>query len=425
MKTDQMHQAQEDKDQETKERDANSAFMAVLTEACQAKAQEWDRRSRTRAGELAAIAKALEAIESGVKPNWSSNEKLVGLQLKPARAVGAPLLLQLRGTQGGKQQSATHRALQLISLKADGLESRLLSAVLIKAKASEDHFVKVRGLIKDLISRLEADADSEADQKSFCDKEISALSDRDRAQASLEEIAAEAARKEAEKAQLNEDIASLSQAMADLQKALNEATELRSTERAENEKTLAEVQAGLEAVKFALQVLSEFYKVAAAGFVQYVPPNSDREGKTIGDLPPEVFEGKYSGQQESSKGVIGLLEVILPDFERTLGTVAQQEKEAKEEFEQFEKNTNADIGEKQKDKQFKEARVADLTGELTSLNDESKDAKSTLDGVLAELEKLNPICVQAEETYAERVAKRDQESEALKQAIEILDNWKN
>jgi len=364
-----------------------------------------------------------------VKQNWSANKQLVGLQVGPNKQgslMGATSLLQLHGTRTEKQQGATHRALQLIALKADGLKSRLLSAVLIKAKASEDHFVKVRLLIKDLIARLEADAESEANQKSFCDREMaSALSSRDKAQASLEELAGETARKESERTALLEDIDSIQHAIAELQKALNEATELRSNERAENETTIAEATAGMEAVKFALQVLSDFYQGAAAGFVQYVPPNSDREGKTVGDLAPEVWEGKYSGKQESSKGIIGLLEVILSDFERTVDTVTNEEKEALEEFGQFELDVNADIEEKQKDKAKKEARVADLTDELVSLKDDAADAQSSLDGALAELEKLKPMCVQAEETYAERVAKRDQEIEALKQAIEILDNWQN
>jgi len=429
MKSDQMHQAQEDKDQETKERDADQAFLDVLVESCQTKAQEWDQRSKTRADELAAIAQALEALESGVQPNWSSNKKLVDLQRhvqKQLPTLGAASFLQVRETHTEKQQGVTRLALQLISLKAKTLKSQLLSAILIKAKASEDHFVKVRGLIKDLIARLEADAESEADQKSFCDREMaSALSDRDRSKATLEELAAETARKESERAALLEDIDNLQKAIAELQKALNEATELRATERTENEKTLAEATAGIEAVKFALQVLTEFYDGAAASLVQYVPPNADREGKTVGDLAPEVFDGKYSGRQESSKGIIGLLEVILSDFERTVDTVSTQEKEAQEAFEQFEKDTNADIAEKQKDKAEKEARVAAITDELAGLKDDAADAKTALDGALAELEKLKPMCVQAEETYAERVAKRDQEIEALKQAIDILDNWQN
>jgi len=82
-----------------------------------------------------------------------------------------------------------------------------------------------------------------------------------------------------------------------LAKALNEATELRSDEKKENEQTLEEAKAGKEAVEQAMKVLKEFYE----GFLQYKPPKSDREGKTVEDRAPETsFSGDYKGKQEAS-----------------------------------------------------------------------------------------------------------------------------
>merc|ERR1711881_32939 len=106
-------------------------------------------------------------------------------------------------------------------------------------------------------------------------------------------------------------------------KALKEAEELRAAEKAENEKTIADAEEGLAAVKYALTVLSEFYENA---FLQYVPPNADREGKTVSDLAPEIFNDKYHGNQDASKGIIGLLEIIVSDFERTIETTTKEEK---------------------------------------------------------------------------------------------------
>ena len=39
----------------------------------------------------------------------------------------------------------------------------------MRVTVAADHFVKVRGLIKDLIAKLKADAKSEATQKGNCD----------------------------------------------------------------------------------------------------------------------------------------------------------------------------------------------------------------------------------------------------------------
>merc|ERR1719375_1222344 len=279
---------------------------------------------------------------------------------------------------------------------------------------AEDHFVKVRGIIKDLIAKLEADAESEADQKSFCDTEMkAAISSRDEAQASIESLTADISQAEAKKAQTEAEIQALTEAI----------TELRAQERAENEKTIADATSGKSAVEFALQVLQEFYEGAVALQLSYVPPNSDREGKTVGDLAPEVFSGRYSGRQDASKGILGMLEVILSDFERTIETVTAEEEAAQADFEAFEADTKADISAKEAEKSEKEAEVAALTDKIAELTDELKDAEEKKKEALAELEKLKPMCVEAEETYAERVAKREAEIEALKQAMEILENW--
>jgi len=40
-----------------------------------------------------------------------------------------------------------------------------------------------------------------------------------------------------------------------------------------------------------------------------------------------------------------------------------------------------------------------------------------------ELDELTKRCIQGEETYEERVAKRNQEIEALQQALTILRDW--
>merc|ERR1719456_1709261 len=130
-------------------------------------------------------------------------------------------------------------------------------------------------------------------------------------------------------------------------KALNEATELRDKERADNEKTLADADAGKEAVSFALTTLKEFYEGAALVQTKYTPPNVDRSGKTFGDLAPKAFSGTYHGNQQQSKGIVGMLEVILSDFERTLETVANTEDDAQDKFNTFESETESDNKAKQ------------------------------------------------------------------------------
>merc|ERR1719456_637008 len=212
---------------------------------------------------------------------------------------------------------------------------------------------------------------------------------RDNKKAELENLAADMSKTESEIAQLQSEIAVLARQISELRKALKEATELRAAEKAANEKTLAKAEEGKEAVKFAISVLKDFYENA---FLQrsgkYVPPNADREGKTVSDLAPEIFDDKYHGKQDHAEGIIGILEVILSDFDRTIETVSAEEKEAQAEFEAFEKDTKDDIDTKEKSKAEKEDTVAEKEDHLVDLQDKSKDAKKALDIALSELEKL-------------------------------------
>jgi len=300
-----------------------------------------------------------------------------------------------------------------------------LSAVALKVSLSEDHFVKVRQIIKDLVARLESEADSERTQKSFCDDEMKkAVEQRDSEQSKVEGLKAEITGKEADKAQLMQEIASLSEQIAENKKAMLEATELREAESRENDKTVSEAGAGKEAVMQAIEVLKKFYGDAA--LVQkssFVPTNSDRSGKTVADLAPGVFDEDYKGSQEASKGIIGMLDVILADFERTGKTVTQEEADALEAFVSFKTENEADTLAKEGAVTTKEGEVATIQDGLVTLTDDLQTAEKSHAGALSELEKLHTMCVAGEETYEERVAKRTKEIEALKEAHDILENW--
>merc|ERR1719461_2091567 len=393
---------------------ADQQFLDTLTAECQTKAEDWDQRSKSRAGELKALQEALEALESGAADQYSANKRLV-LSQKPTS------FLQLRGTSSeALKVAATLKAENLLAREAKHLQSPVLSVMSMKVKLAADHFVKVRGLIKDLIKRLQADAESEATQKSFCDKQMSAATDkRDKANAAIEVAVSEISKLSNQKAQLETEINDLKQAIADNLKALNEATELRTADREENEVTVETAKEGKAAVELALSILGQYYHPEAFVQTGYVPPNSDREGLTVADRAPEVFSGEYHGNHDASKGILGLLEVILSDFERTITTVEQDEKTAQLAFETFEADNKA----KNKEINTKSGQIATIEDSLVEQEEDKGDAAKLLADAKAELKKLKPLCIEGEETYAQRVAKREKEIAALKEAMTILDEW--
>jgi uncharacterized phage infection (PIP) family protein YhgE len=309
-----------------------------------------------------------------------------------------------------------------LSEKATRLKSSTLEAASVRTLASGDHFVKVRSIIKDLMARLVADREAEASQKSQCDSMIKEnVDNRDEAKGELETLASTKHQLDAESAHLAKEIATLSADVASLRKALNEATQLRTEESEENEKTISTASEGLSGVKLALSLLRDFY--GSESFIQYVPPNSDREGLTVSDRAPEMWKSGYDGSTSDAKGIIGLLEVIESDFERTVEETTNKEAQAKLDFDAFTKETTDDISEKSESKSGKEGRVVNVDDLLVGNEAETKMQQGLLTAAQASLDDAKKMCVDSKETYEDRVAKREKEIEALKEAQRILDEW--
>merc|ERR1719454_2425988 len=167
-----------------------------------------------------------------------------------------------------------------------------------------------------------------------------ATASRDMAAEKIEKEKGTIEKETAKAAAAAEEIKKLSEEIAQLNKDILDANELRAKEKANNEATIEEAKEGVEAVKSALVTLKGFYDLVQTG---YKPPKSDRHGETVADVAPETFEGEYKGATGDAKGIIGILEVVQSDFERTIETTKTAEEDAvaahKEFVEEAEKNT--------------------------------------------------------------------------------------
>merc|ERR1719281_1686521 len=338
-----------------------------LTSQCEAKATAWDARSKTRSAELTALAAATETLKgevSGVammKVGDNMNKKEMGLVTKKSKK--GPMTIEeqedadaaaddeqidgflqedtdlsfLQKPKSAFLQSRAqrkvilHRMMGYLKKQAKTLKSDTLGSLMLQMK--EDHFVKVRGMIKDMISKLEADAAAEGDQKAWCDSEMEkATSQRDENIGNIEGDLAAKTKAESNIAKLEEEVQALMEEISELQKALGEATELRNKEKAENTKALADATQGLEGTKKAMKILKDFYDNA---FIQISRASEDQ---------PETFEGDFSGNQGAASGIIGQLDVIKSDFEAAIDSTKSTESDSESEFDSYKSETDTDIG---------------------------------------------------------------------------------
>eukprot|EP00746_Dinoflagellata_sp_MGD_P147837 gnl/MRDRNA2_/MRDRNA2_80151_c0_seq1.p1 gnl/MRDRNA2_/MRDRNA2_80151_c0~~gnl/MRDRNA2_/MRDRNA2_80151_c0_seq1.p1 ORF type:complete len:572 (+),score=212.50 gnl/MRDRNA2_/MRDRNA2_80151_c0_seq1:202-1917(+) len=409
-----------DRDDEKDLMDKDQKFMDELTDTCEKKAEGWDKRSEKRSAEITAITKAIEALNSGAVQNYGTT---LLIAKKDAGSHNDPGFLQLRSTvkrHFGHQKHGARKALtSFLHSQASMLKSKSLALVVAQIRFTGDNFAKIRELIKDLIQKIKDQMEEEKEKKKFCDEELGkAVDRRDEMLAKTEEEANNIDGAKAAIAKLGDDLTEAEQQIAELYKSLNEATELRDGEEADNKQTLKDAKEGLAAVTQAIEVLKEFY----GEFLQMHAPGG-RDGKSVEDLAPEAETGEYEGKQDQGKGIIGLLEVIQGDFERTISDTEAAEDESKSEFEDQKDTSESDIKAMKKESKDKKDELETEESNLVDAKEALKDAKQRLADSKEELAKLRPQCVDLGLTFKARQARSKEEIKALEEALKILEEY--
>lgn len=395
-------------------------YLRDLTERCEARAKDWDQRSQMRAGELTALSGALTLLRSNVTAaDAAVNKRALLLQLAK-RTGAAPAVFQGAKAMSFLQEGSfaarakQHKVECLLRAEGQRLGSVALSTM--ATSVAGDPFAKVKDLIQKLVERLLAESTAEASKKSFCDEEMgTATQDRDFRHADSLKLNAEIAQLESKEDSLEESTASLQAAVVSLEQELVKATSLRAAELAANVAAIKQAREGVEALAQALAILKNFYKQAgkAAALMQVSPVDEDTSGPG--------FEGAYAGKQEASTGIIGLLEVIMSDFERTIRTTEASEEAALREHVEFDRASKTDISGKSTQNKLE---LEELGVTVNALAQKMADLQTAVDltGLaLARLEDLKPTCVDLTMPYEIRVQKREEEVVALKRAVCILD----
>jgi len=284
----------------------------------------------------------------------------------------------------------------------------------VATHAAGDPFGKVKKMIKDLIVKLMEQANSEADHKAYCDTELATNKQtREIKTSEIDELSANIEKNTATSAQLGEEIAELTDAVAELRRQQAEASKIRDTEKATNAKTVEEAKSAQVAVERATQVLKDFYAKAA-------DPSLLQGNAGLGQEMEQEVKVPYTGMQSENGGVMGFLEVILSDFARLESETNSAEDQAASTYEKFMDESNEDIAVKETTAKHKQERQQQTDTQTASLKKELKLTQEELDAAMDYYEKLKPDCVDHNLSYDDRVQMREEEIQSLKEALKIL-----
>merc|ERR1719331_3818335 len=415
-------------------------YLDELNTVCSEKAKTWDQRTKLRANELTAITQATGIVKATVVEKTasatirfaqtgtvlrladavvSSDSAMEAIEAEAEESDSSPSFLQKKSVQKHDPASSDGGRQMIISLlnnKGKELKSTLLASLATKIAA--DPFAKIKKLIQELIERLLQEAANEANQKGWCDKATAdATQKRTYAADEIEGLNAKMAKLEALSAKLGEELKELEKDIKELTDAQAEAEKNRKEEKAENANTVSEAKAGLDAVKMAIDILDKFYKTSAKAKVDLFLAQGP-----LDDAPDAGFDNgeAYKGAGAEAGGIIGMMEVIQSDFERTISETKKAEAQAEKEHLEFMTETGKSLAEKTVAVKEKTRLKDETDNNFNDAEDEMTSQTKILVTSIKELIELKAACVDTGMSYADRVAMREQEIASLKKALCIL-----
>jgi len=375
--------------------------LKVASDTCMSVAADHEATVRSRNEELGAIATAEKILKEATGGAQEQSYSLLQLQSRTQ-------LKNMEVVTAVKNLAQKHHSAALAQLA-----SRIKAVMSYGGGA--DVFGKVKGLISDMISKLEKEAESEATEKAYCDEEMSKTADK---KGELEGVITKLTSKidlaAAKSAELKGEVKTLSAELAALAKEQASMDAIRAEEKAAYDKAKAELSAGIGGVQKAIGVLKEYYEGGSA----LLQKASDFDAFMQQPAPPK----KHAASGGAGGSIIDILEVCESDFTKNLAAEEAQEADAVSVYEKTTQDNKLAHTQKSQDVKYKTKEFKGLDKSISELSGERDNTNTELSAVLDYYAKIKDRCVAKPESYEERKARREAEISGLKEALEILES---
>jgi len=295
------------------------------------------------------------------------------------------------------------------------LASRIEAVVRYGSQAGEDPFVKIKGMISDMISKLEDEAANDATEKAYCDEEMSKTETKKaELEGDVETLTSKIDRAAASSSKLKSEVKELQQELANLSRTQAEMDQIRSEEHSDYSTAKQDLELGLSGVGKALGVLRDYYQGGGASMIQ---DGTDFNAFMQQPAMPE----KHAAAGGAGDSILNLLEVVESDFSDNLAKEEAQEADASAVYDKTTQENKVTKTLKDQDVKYKTQEFKSLDKNLADLSSDKATVSTELSAVNEYYAKLRDRCVAKPESYADRKARRESEISGLKEALQVLE----
>jgi len=419
----------------------DKAFLADMEKNCASKSDVHEEEKKMRAQEIVALADTIKILNDDdaldlfkkTLPSASMSfvqvQSTLSLQRKEAMAVLVQVREHVQVSQG------RHR----------------IDIVMLALSGKKIGFEKIITMIDELVETLKKEQVDDESKQEYCSVQFDQTDDKKKAlERQLSDLQTVLEETKEGIATATEEVAALLKGIAELDKAVAEATEQRKAENAEYKDLMASNGAAKELILFAKNRMSKFYnpKLYKAAPKQELskedrifvnnggtPPPTEAPGGIAGTgvsvsfvqvdsqvapPPPPATAEAYKAKGGESGGVMAMMDLLVQDLQKEMTTAESEEKAGQGNYEQ----TMTDSAEKRamdsKSLTDREGAKADMQAELEQSEGDKTSASKELMVLGQYIASLHAECDWLLQYFEVRKQARADEVDSLGKAKAVL-----
>lgn len=383
------------------------AFLERLKKKCAESEAEFQQRVADRSEEIAAVTETISILsDDDAFENFDATLNS---------------FLQTSATEQESKQQRAAITRMIASLKRASVELQAPALMFLATQAQRDAFSKVKQAIDKMVAELSKQQQDEVEHRDWCIEEMTTNTRANKAADDKQtSLSAKITDLEKAMAEFSKEIKTNVAAIAEMQKQMKDASEVREAENKDFQQTINDHRVTQIILQKALERMQEVY-----AFIQAQPgaPHTQTSGTAT---DPGNGPARFTGYSTNAGGsrVVTMLETIIKDSVKLENEALVAEQSAANIYQNFMKDSNQAIA-------LAEKKIMTMKKAKAGAESDHSQAKGDLSMTMTQLEELNTQmgdlklnCDFVLKNFGTRQEARDGEIQALKEAKAILSGAK-